>query len=227
MSQTPPNPLPCAAIVLCGGHSSRMGFPKALLPFGAESMVGRVVRILAEAATPVVVVAAEDQSLPAFPAGVRVVRDRQPNRGPLEGLAAGLAALADTSCQAAYLSGCDVPLLQAAFVRRMIERLGNHQIAVPCAGGQLHPLSAVYRLTVQPHVQRLLQEDRRGPVHLFNLCDTRQVSAEELAEVDPQLQSLVNVNRPEAYFATLRCCGFDAPDEIAQALAPRNDNRRP
>ena len=33
-----------AAIVLCGGRSSRMGTPKALLPFGPELMLQRVVR---------------------------------------------------------------------------------------------------------------------------------------------------------------------------------------
>ena len=39
---------PYAGIVLCGGRSSRMGYPKALLPFGPELMVQRVVRIASE-----------------------------------------------------------------------------------------------------------------------------------------------------------------------------------
>jgi CTP:molybdopterin cytidylyltransferase MocA len=34
-----------AGIVLCGGKSTRMGSPKALLPFGVETMLQRVVRL--------------------------------------------------------------------------------------------------------------------------------------------------------------------------------------
>ena len=36
-------------IVLCGGRSSRMGSPKAWLPFGGEPMLARVVRVVCEA----------------------------------------------------------------------------------------------------------------------------------------------------------------------------------
>ena len=109
-------------IVLCGGESSRMGRPKAWLPFGAEFMLQRVVRVLREVVEPVVVVAAPNQDVPPLPPGVMIARDEVGGNGPLGGLAAGLAALAGR-CDAVYLSSCDVPLLRAAFVRRVIEGL--------------------------------------------------------------------------------------------------------
>ena len=56
-------------IVLCGGRSSRMGRPKAWLPFGGELMLPRIVRILREVVEPVVVVAASDQEVPPLPEG--------------------------------------------------------------------------------------------------------------------------------------------------------------
>ena len=37
-----------AAIVLCGGRSRRMGRDKASLPFGTETLLERVVRIVSE-----------------------------------------------------------------------------------------------------------------------------------------------------------------------------------
>src|SRR5438477_6955029 len=80
-------------IVLCGGQSKRMGQPKAWLPFGPERMLPRVVRLLSEVVAPVVVVAAPDQEVPPLPPDVAVVRDAQPQRGPLQGLCAGLEAL--------------------------------------------------------------------------------------------------------------------------------------
>src|SRR5947207_12117554 len=104
-------------IVLCGGQSKRMGRPKAWLPFAGELLLPRVVRILGETVSPIVVVAAVDQELPPLPADVQVVRDEEKGRGPLQGLAAGLAALAGQA-DAAYASSCDVPLLKPAFISR-------------------------------------------------------------------------------------------------------------
>jgi molybdopterin-guanine dinucleotide biosynthesis protein A len=51
-----------AGIVLCGGRSTRMGSAKALLPFGAETMLQRVVRLLGTVVSPVVVVSQPQSS---------------------------------------------------------------------------------------------------------------------------------------------------------------------
>src|SRR5262245_25716152 len=121
-------------IVLCGGRSSRMGRPKAWLPFAGEPMLARVVRVLQAVVEPIVVVAAPGQDVPPQPPEVRVVRDEVEGRGPLAGLAAGLAALTE-SCDAGFLSSCDVPFLTPEVVRRVIDLLGNASIAVPHVGG--------------------------------------------------------------------------------------------
>lgn len=195
-----------AGIVLCGGRSSRMGKPKACLPFGDELMLPRVVRLLGdalgEAAGPIVVVAAPEQDVPPLPAAVAIVRDEERGRGPLEGLAAGLTALQGRA-DAAYLSSCDVPFLRPAFVRRLAELLGERQICVPHVGDFHHPLAAVYRLDVLPVVRRLLRANRLRPVYLFDEVRTRIVHADELLAVDPSLQSLRNLNTPEEYAAAL------------------------
>ena len=81
------------AIVLCGGKSTRMGLPKATMPFGDELMLTRVLRLLDPLVARIVVVAASGQELPPLPENVRLIRDRRPDRGPLEGLAAGLSAI--------------------------------------------------------------------------------------------------------------------------------------
>jgi molybdopterin-guanine dinucleotide biosynthesis protein A len=189
-------------IVLCGGESRRMGRAKAWLPIAGELMLPRVVRILHEAVAPVVVVAAPGQDVPALPDDVRVVRDEEKGRGPLQGLAAGLAAL-EGLADAAYLTSCDVPLLRPAFVRRVVGLLGGHSICVPRVGEYHHPLAAVYRLDVLPAVRRLLAEGRLRPVYLFEGVPTRVVAETELADVDPGFQSLRNLNTPEEYEAAL------------------------
>jgi molybdopterin-guanine dinucleotide biosynthesis protein A len=195
-------------IVLCGGRSSRMGRPKAWLPFGDELLLPRVVRLLAEAVDPIVVVAAPDQDVPPLPDPIVLVRDEQEGRGPMQGLAAGLKALRGRA-DAAYLSSCDAPLLLPAFVRRLIELMGSAVICVPRVGDYYHPLAAVYRLEGADAVERLLAENSRGGVtpplqSLIAAVPTRVVEAAELADVDPAFQTLRNLNTPEEYEAALR-----------------------
>ncbi len=190
-------------IVLCGGQSSRMGRPKAWLPFDGEPMLVRVVRRLGEAVGPLVVVAAPEQDVPPLPAGIDVVRDEVAGRGPLQGLQAGLEALRSRA-GAAYLSSCDVPFLRPAFVRRLVDLLGEHAICVPRVGDYHHPLAAVYRVEVADAVARLLAENRLRPFFLFEAVPTRVVGPDELRDVDPDFQTLRNLNTPEDYDAALR-----------------------
>jgi molybdopterin-guanine dinucleotide biosynthesis protein A len=195
-----------AGIILCGGQSRRMGRPKPWLPFAEELLLPRVVRLLSEAVDPVVVVAAAGQDLPPLPSSVAVVRDERPERGPLQGLAEGLAAL-QGQVEAAYASACDVPFLRPAFVRLLIDLLGNNLICAPEIGGYRHPLAALYRLEVAPVVARLLAADRLRAAQLFDEVPTRFVQPEELANVDPSWQSVRNLNTPEEYEAALREIG--------------------
>jgi molybdopterin-guanine dinucleotide biosynthesis protein A len=197
-------------IVLCGGQSKRMGRAKAWLPFAGEIMLPRVVRLLAQVVRPVVVVAGPDQDVPPLPPDVAVIRDKQRGRGPLQGLAAGLTALRGR-VEAAYLSSCDVPFLQPAFVTRLVELLDDHVICVPRVGEHYHPLAGVYRLDVIDAVQRLLAEDRLRPFFLFEAVPTRVVEAAELEDVDPTFQTLRNLNTPEDYEAALQLGGKETP----------------
>src|SRR5437870_12318103 len=109
-----------AGIVLCGGESMRMGRPKAWLPFAGELLLPRVVRVLSEVVSPIVVGAAPERDLPTLPYDVTNVRDDEKGRGPLQGLATGLAAL-QTRAAAVFVSSCDVPLLRPAVLRPLID----------------------------------------------------------------------------------------------------------
>jgi molybdopterin-guanine dinucleotide biosynthesis protein A len=198
-------------IVLCGGRSTRMGVPKATLPFGPETMLQRVVRLLgavvAPVITPVVVVAARGQELPELPDDVIVTRDQREQRGPLEGLRAGLRALPD-SVDIAYVTSCDVPLLVPGFVSRMIDLLGVHDIAAMEIDGFSHPLPAVYRRDTLPRVESLLAEDKLRLGLLLDSVRTRRVQPAEMTSVDPRLYTLRNLNTREDYLDTLSEAGL-------------------
>lgn len=199
------------AVVLCGGKSTRMGRPKAWLPFGGEALLTRVVARILEAAAPVVVVAAPGQELPPLPEGARVVRDAVSGRGPLQGLLAGLTAL-DGLADAAFVSSTDAPFLRPELIRRLEELRteGDHDVAVPRAQGHHHPLAAVYRVSVRAIVADLLDRDLRRPFFVFERARTRfaeepdLLAGAALRAADPHLWSLRNINTPEEYEQALR-----------------------
>ena len=197
------------AVILCGGHSRRMGQPKALLPFGDELMLQRVCRILSEVVPQLFVVAAQNQELPELPAHVTVVRDEYESQGPLAGIATGLGA-ARATCDAVFVTSCDVPLLRPAFVEKMFALLASHQAAVLTDGEHVHVLSGVYQTSLEDAARELLASDRRRPLFLVEACDSVLVSESDLTDVDPELHSLRNTNTPEDYQAALRIAGQHA-----------------
>lgn len=192
------------AIIVCGGRSKRMGRDKATLPFGREVLLQRIVRTLGQIIAPaqMVVVAAESQTLPSLDPEIRIVTDRNPDRGPLEALSVGLAELGP-EIDAAFVTGCDFPLLTTPFVLRLFDLLGYAEIAVPNDGNLRHCLTAVYRPQVLPAIERLLLANRLKVQELLEQCDCREVSLGELRDVDPLLHSLLNINTPEQYEAAL------------------------
>lgn len=203
-----------AALILCGGASRRMGRPKAWLPFGTETLLGRVTRLVATVASPVVVVAAPGQDLPPLPPEFEIVRDPVAHRGPLQGIASGLAALPET-VEFVYATATDVPLFQPRWVLRLAELIGEDDLAIPYVDGFHHPLAALYRrATVLPAARSLLAADRLRPVFLMESLRARIVTADELRVVDPELGTLRNLNAPEDYLAALEAMGFEPPVDL-------------
>ncbi|MBX3440214.1 MAG: NTP transferase domain-containing protein, partial [Planctomycetaceae bacterium] len=174
------------------------------------TMLQRVVRILQEVVTPIVVVAAPDQDVPSVPAEVRIVHDDQEGLGPLAGLAAGLAALHNRA-EAAYATSCDVPLLTPQFVRAVVARLKDHDLAIPRESDYYHPLAAVYRTSLDQRCADLLAAGKRRPLDLVRAARSCEIDVEDLRAVDPALDSLRNANTPDEYTALLTRTGFDSP----------------
>jgi molybdenum cofactor guanylyltransferase len=197
-----------AGIVLAGGRSTRMGTPKAALEWHGSTLLRRIAGIVARGADgPVVVVRAPGQPLPALPESVEVVEDAREGIGPLQGIAAGLAALADRA-DAAYVSSTDAPLLHPAFVRAVLARLDDGtDVVLPHARGFSQPLAAAYRTSLHELVDRLLAADRVRPAFLYEECRVRRLDDAELladralATADPKLDSVLNLNERADYEA--------------------------
>lgn len=209
MSAVDPAPR-SAGIVLAGGRSSRMGVAKAGLEWHGSTLLARTCAVLVDAvAGPVVVVGSPGQLLPAVATDVRVVEDPAEGRGPVQGLAAGLAAVQEVDT--AFVCATDLPFLHAAFVRRVLAGFTDEaDVVVPVVRGRAQPLAAGYRTAVAALAEQHLA---RGQLRLLDLVAAcRSVHLHEatlladpvLARADPALRSVVDVNDPAAYRSARR-----------------------
>jgi molybdenum cofactor cytidylyltransferase len=114
-----------AAVVLAAGLSRRMGQPKLSLPWGAGTVIGRVVEVLSEAgAEPIVVVTGAarqdvESALAGFPART-VYNARYQQDNMAFSLAAGLAAL-PTHVTAALVALGDQPQIESSVVSLLLQ----------------------------------------------------------------------------------------------------------
>ncbi len=220
--------LDAAAIVLAGGRSSRMGSPKASLDWHGSTLLRRVTGIVARSvAGPVVVVSAPGQESPALDRAVEIVADGREGRGPVRGLAAGLAAIGDRA-SVAYVSSTDVPLLHPAFVLRVLGALADwNDIVLPEVHGYRQPLAAAYRVALLTVVQELIAADRMRPAFLFErsrvlrLTEADLLADGTLARLDPTLQSVSNLNDPVEYE---RAHALRAPEIVVEKFGPPSAN---
>jgi molybdenum cofactor guanylyltransferase len=202
-----------------------MGSPKAALEWHGSTLLRRTVGILARATGgPVVVVRAAGQELPGLPKDILVADDPREGKGPVQGIAAGLGALGGRA-DAAFVSSTDLPFLHPAFIRRVLSVLNDDRstdVALPVARGFRQPLAAAYRVSLADTAERLVAEDRLRPAFLFEQCTVETLDGNALkqdpvlAALDPDLDSVVNVNTLADYRAartrpapevTVRLCG--------------------
>jgi molybdopterin-guanine dinucleotide biosynthesis protein A len=197
--------LRAAAFVLCGGASRRMGRDKSTLPFGDETLLERVVRLVSSRVDEVWLVAREGQRLPDL--GLPVARDPADGLGPLAGVVAGLRAIA---AERAFAIACDTPLLEPDLVPHLLALSRGHRAAIPFARGFYVPTAAVYAKSILPAAEALLARGELRPRLLASEPGVRTVSEEEIAAVDPQLHSLRDCDTPEEYRALLELAGLAA-----------------
>jgi molybdenum cofactor guanylyltransferase len=219
-----------AGIVLAGGRSSRMGTPKAALEWHGSTLLRRTVGIIARVTGgPVVVVRAPGQGLPALPPETEVVEDPREGLGPVQGLAAGLAALTGRA-EVAFVSSTDMPFLHPAFVRRVLRPVQEGaDVGLPLARGYPQPLAASYRVALAPVAAKLVAGERLRPAFLFEECAVTRLDEAALladpvlAALDPGLDSVVNVNEPGDYRAARE---RPAPEVTIQRFGPLADGHR-
>lgn len=163
------------AVILAGGGSRRMGRDKSMLSIGSRPMIAHIAEQLAF--FPERLVGANDREKYAF-LGLEVVPDEMPGVGPLMGI---ISCVARASYELSFVTGCDIPVLDRAFILRLLANAtGNDIVMAQLPDGRVEPLLAVYRKTVVPVARELVARSRRRIVELFDHLKVHFEPAETL-----------------------------------------------
>ena len=177
-----------AAIVLAGGHGTRMGGPKASLAFAGSTLVEHTVDMLVRAGCdPVSVAARADTPLPALAPDIRVVLDPPGDRGPLAALAHALEA-APPGADVLVLA-CDTPNA-GSVIGRLLRVEAGRAVSARDGQGRWQPMCCrVPRDAALVVVSAALDAGQRRMSALLE--------GFELVAVDATDDELANLNTPD------------------------------
>jgi molybdopterin-guanine dinucleotide biosynthesis protein A len=195
-------------LILAGGHSSRMGSPKHLLPLPDGPLYIQLIRILHDALPEAKTVhfsianrSSLDETLRngivhlpskgySSPIPLKLITDEtEDDMGP----AAGLLAAHRSDPTATWLViACDYPLLQAAAVHQLIESYEAPATCFRNADGFSEPLLGIW----SPHALQTLDENvsngRSGPAYTLRRLDSKLIAP-------VQEEWLTNVNTKQEW----------------------------
>ncbi len=208
-----------AAVILAGGHSTRMGREKALLDAGGSTLVERLAVVLAQrverilisvasgGVSPELVVAAGRASM-TIGRPVAFVPDLRASQGPLAGIEAALDEIDDPL---AFFVAVDMPAVSFDLIGSLWNEVEEAAATgcMPRWSGGLEPACAFYSKCLLPRVRSLLDGGTRSLQALAGLPGVRVLDLEDPAvarrvfgPAPPALAGLFrNLNTPEDYAA--------------------------
>jgi molybdopterin-guanine dinucleotide biosynthesis protein A len=180
------------AFILAGGRSSRMGADKPLLEFNGETLLGRILLKARRVAGRVCILGPREK----FELFGPVIEDVYPDRGPLAGIHAGLAA---TTTELNLMLAVDLPFVPETALKYLVDqaRGSDAVVTVPRVGGFHQTLCAVYRREFVEIAEESLRQGRNKIDPLYALTSVRVLGEEELAEVDIVASMFDNLNTPQ------------------------------
>jgi len=205
------------AVILCGGKGSRLGMDKTQLLFKNQTFLERVVDQVSQVCSPIVLVGDTDFGYHKLPKSILFDSDHQTNKGPLEGIRVGLERLS-TTVEFAFVTSCDVPLLRPELIRYLFENLNQHDAIIPVSDSRVFGMTAIYRTSLHEQLGERITSNQLRVSEIAGAVNSAQPNVETLRKIDPNLDSMTNVNSAQDYFNLLSRFGLDTPKEIANRL---------
>jgi FdhD protein len=182
-------------VILAGGHSSRMGSNKALLPYRGGRFIEAIHRLLNDIFPEVILVTNNPEQYDFLPC--RKVPDLFEGMGVLAGIHSGLY---HSSNPAVFAVACDMPYMMESLIRHMASRADAGGVLIPESPSGLEPLHAVYGKGCLAAIEATLLSGQRRIVSFFDRTNVSKVNVEQVAYFDPSFVSFININTPGDYY---------------------------
>ena len=182
--------------VMAGGRSRRMGRDKALLPWGAGTLLDHAVTRLRAVCREVRVLSGRERRY--ADRGLPVDVDGIADGGPLAGLATALAVAAPRSV---LLLGVDMPFVTVPLLAHLRDALAAADAAVPVLAAGPEPLCAAYGAACGSAVQEALAAGDRKMTSFWTRVRVRRLDEDDLAPFGAGAPLFRNLNDPAEYDA--------------------------
>lgn len=181
-------------LILAGGESRRMGFPKHLLPAPGGTVMDHIINRIGSMFEETIV-AGRDVEIPRT--DVRVVKDVRHARNPLVGILSGLL---QSENPFVFVIGCDMPFVRKNLIRHIVSKItAGTGVVVPVVRGFYEPLCAVYSRSTSRIIEKYLDSGGTKVTGFFEFASVAEVGETETRMFDPRLESFINLNTPRDY----------------------------
>ena len=169
-----------------------MGRDKALLPLGGMPLIEHVLQRVAGLGDEILITTNRPEDY-AF-LGKRMVEDRRPGAGALDGL---LTALEAAYGKRVLLLACDMPFVSRPLLEHLLAIDTDAEVVIPRREGKLQPLHAIYSKSCVGPVREALGAGEKRMISFFPRIQSRIVEQETLDQYDPDGLSFFNANTPD------------------------------
>jgi len=180
-------------VILVGGKSRRMGRDKAFLQIAGKPLFERVLEIFRESFSRLLLVG--DRAERFADCGFPIVPDIYPSSA-LGGL---YTALIHAQTEYIFVSPCDLPFPNREILHFLCSLRDGFDAVVPNPAHRFEPLFALYAKSCLGPMRELLESGRMCVYDFYPRVRVGYVQSEELAPLDRNGQSFVNVNTPEEF----------------------------
>jgi molybdopterin-guanine dinucleotide biosynthesis protein A len=182
------------AIILAGGENRRFQSHKALARIEGRTIIEKTLHILRQSFDKIYI----NTNTPDlfFNLGIPLIGDIVDQRGPMAGM---YSSFVHTGCRELFFVACDMPFIKAEVVELIRKRFHGQDAVLAIHQGVPQPLLAAYSENIVPALENRLRQDRRALWDLLTDISVQYVSEQEIAAVDPEGRSFVNINTREEY----------------------------
>lgn len=146
-------------IILAGGKSTRMNYPKHELMLNNQRMIDFIVNKAKEITDKIYISANESIN------GYQITYDQRDNIGPIEGI---YQCMQLSDCDYYCIMPCDKPMLPIAVYKAMLENIKEKECIVLRNSGKIEPLVAVFKRSAMTAIEQRIND---GLYSMTELCE--------------------------------------------------------